>query len=79
MILRDFRHLIKIIKYINLEKPDIIYFDSSNVVIAAFIRILFPKTPIVLRILGVCSFLRTIVNSKKLIHNILTFIYSKLD
>ena len=51
MILRDFRHLIKIIKYINLEKPDIIYFDSSNVVIAAFIRILFPKTPIVLRIL----------------------------
>ena len=70
MILRDFRHLIKIIKYINLEKPDIIYFDSSNVVIAAFIRILFPKTPIVLRILGVCSFLRTIVSSKKLIHNI---------
>ena len=70
MILRDFRHLIKIVKYINLEKPDIIYFDSSNVVIAAFIRIFFPKTPIVLRVLGVCSFLRTLVQSKRLVHNI---------
>ena len=68
MIIRDLRHLIKIIKYIKKEKPDIIYLDSSNVVIAAFIKFVFPEIPIVLRVLGVCAFLRTIVHSKRIVH-----------
>ena len=70
MIFRDFRHLLKVIKYIIINKPDLIYLDSSNVVIAAFLKIIFPKSLIVLRVLGVCSFLRTLVQSKRLIHMI---------
>ncbi len=69
-LLRDLRHLIFLIFLIKKHKPDLIYLDSSNVVIAAIIKILFPKNNIVLRVLGICSFLRSIPNSKRIINKI---------
>ena len=70
MILRDFRHLLKITFYIYRKKPDIIYCDSSNVVIAAILKLIYPKIPLVLRVLGICSFLRSLLYTKKIIHRI---------
>lgn len=67
MILRDFRHLLKILKFIKRENPDIIYFDASNVVIAAFVKIIFPKRNIVLRVMGADFYLKTIVKSKRIV------------
>ncbi|OUU13556.1 MAG: hypothetical protein CBB97_26000 [Candidatus Endolissoclinum sp. TMED37] len=70
MLLRDFRHLVLLIFLIRKNKPDLIYLDSSNVVIAAIIKIIFPKKNIVLRVLGICSFLRSIPNSKRIVNTV---------
>ncbi len=70
MIFRDIRQLFKIIILIKKKKPDIIYCDSANVVIAYCLTKFFPNKPIVVRVLGVCSFWRSILNSKRLVHKI---------
>ena len=46
IILRDFRHLIKILIFVYREKPNIIYLDSSNVVIASILKLIFPQETI---------------------------------
>ena len=58
MIFRDLRHLYKIFHFARHEKPDLIYCDGANVTFAYCLSKIFPKTPIVLRLLGICSFLR---------------------
>ena len=70
MILRDIRQLFMTIKYINYVKPQLIYCDSANVVIAFVLTKLYPRIPIVIRVLGVCSFWRSILESKRLVHQI---------
>lgn len=70
MIMRDLRHLTKIVRYIRCEKPDIIYCDGANVVLAFCLTKIFPKTPIVLRLLGICSFLRGLPTAKRFVHRI---------
>ncbi len=70
MILRDFRQLIKVVIYILNKKPTLIYCDSANVVIAYILTIIFPRKPIVVRVLGVCSFWRSILDSKRLVHKV---------
>ena len=70
MVARDLRHLLKILYLIKKKKPKLIYCDSSNVVIAYFVSKFFPKIPIVLRVLGVCSFLRSLPTSKRIVHKI---------
>ena len=43
IIFRDLRHLIKILIFVYKEEPNIIYLDSSNVVIASILKLIFPK------------------------------------
>ena len=75
MIMRDARQLIKIIFYVIKIKPDLVYCDSANVVIAFFLTKIFPSKPIVVRVLGICSFWRSITNSKRIVHRIYKFAY----
>ncbi len=75
MILRDVRQLLIIIIFIKKNNPDIVYCDSANVVIAYFLTKFFPNKPIVVRVLGVCSFWRSILNSKRLVHKIYKFAF----
>ena len=46
MIMRDARQFIIIIFYIRKIKPDLIYCDSANIVIAFLLTKIFPKKPI---------------------------------
>ena len=75
MIFRDIRQLFCILFYIRKNKPALIYCDSANVVIAYFIKKIYPKIPVVVRVLGVCSFWRSILNSKRLVHKIYKFAF----
>jgi glycosyltransferase involved in cell wall biosynthesis len=75
MIMRDVRQFIKIAFYVNKIKPDIVYCDSANVIIAFLLTKIFPSKPIVVRVLGICSFWRSITNSKRIVHRIYKFSY----
>ena len=75
MIMRDLRQCIRIIFYIRKINPDIIYCDSANVVIAFVLTKLFPSKPIVVRVLGICSFWRSITNSQRIVHRIYKYSY----
>ena len=70
MILRDLRHLYKIFHFASTKKPDLIYCDGANVTFAYCLSKIFPKTPTVLRLLGICSFLRGLPNATRLVHRI---------
>ena len=75
MIMRDVRQLIKIIFYVIKIKPDLVYCDSANIIIAFLLTKIFPSKPIVVRVLGICSFWRSITNSKRIVHRIYKFAY----
>ena len=75
MILRDIRQFFCILIYIRKSKPALVYCDSANVVIAYLIKRIYPKIPVVVRVLGVCSFWRSILNSKRLVHKIYKFAF----
>ena len=70
MILRDLRHLFKILNCVWVEKPDLVYCDGANVTFAYCLSKIFSRTPIVLRLLGICSFLRGLPDAKRLVHRI---------
>jgi len=73
MTLRDLRQLVCSIKSVLHNKPDLIYCDSANITIAYVLSLLFPNKPIVVRVLGLCSFLRSLLNSKRVVHSIYRF------
>ena len=75
MIMRDARQFINIIFYVSKIKPDLVYCDSANVVIAFLLTKFFPAKPIVVRVLGICSFWRSITNSRRIVHRIYKFSY----
>ena len=75
MVMRDIRQLSKIFMYVKKLKPDLIYCDSANVVIAFLLTKIFPQKPIVVRVLGVCSFWRSITNSKRIVHRIYKYAF----
>ena len=75
MIVRDLRQLLCSIKNVHSNNPDLIYCDSANITIACSLSLLFPNKPIVVRVLGACSFLRSIVNSKRIVHIIYRFAF----
>ncbi len=75
MIIRDIRQFIMVVSYVNKIKPDIIYCDSANVIIAYLLTIIFRKKPVVVRVLGICSFWRSITNSKRIVHRIYKFAF----
>ena len=70
MILRDLRHLYKIFYFVWSERPDLIYCDGANVTFAYCLSKIFPKMPIVLRLLGICSFLRGLPDATRFVHRI---------
>ncbi|MDA8881824.1 glycosyltransferase family 4 protein [Alphaproteobacteria bacterium] len=76
MIFRDIRHLIKITVFVIREKPDLIYCDGASVTFAYCLRKLFPKTPLVLRVLGICSFLRYLPEDKRPVHLVYRLAFS---
>ena len=75
MIMRDIRQFIKIVFYVIKIKPDLVYCDSANVVIAFLLTKIFPSQPIVVRVLGICSFWRSITNSRRIVHRIYKLSY----
>ena len=75
MIMRDARQFIRIVFYVIKIKPDLVYCDSANVIIAFLLTKIFPSKPIVVRVLGVCSFWRSITNSRRIVHRIYKFAY----
>jgi glycosyltransferase involved in cell wall biosynthesis len=68
LIIREFRQffviLIELIKY----KPELIYCDHSNALVAALLSRFFKNTPVVFRLMGVYPFMRYALYSKKIIH-----------
>ena len=74
MILRDIRQFVKIVIEVRKTQPDIIYCDSANVIPAALLSI-FSLRPVVLRVLGACSYWWSIVDSKRLIDRVYRFAY----
>lgn len=75
MILRDLRHLYRIILFVRSERPDLIYCDGANVTFAFCLTNIFPKIPVVLRLLGICSFLRSLPDAKRFVHRIYKFAF----
>jgi glycosyltransferase involved in cell wall biosynthesis len=75
MIMRDARQFIKIVFYVKKIKPDLVYCDSANVIIAYLLTKIFPSKPIVVRVLGICSFWRSITDSTRIVHRIYKFAY----
>lgn len=75
MILRDIRQLIRVIQYVQYYKPQLIYCDSANIIIGFILTKLYPNIPIVVRVLGVCSFWRSILKSKRIVHKIYKFAF----
>jgi len=55
-ILEEFLQCIKLIKYINIEKPDLIYIDNANIWSAGIITRIY-KTPVVFRLLGIYPYI----------------------
>ena len=56
-IIEEFVHCIKLIKYINKEKPDLIYIDNANIWSAGIITRLY-KIPVVFRLLGIYPYIK---------------------
>ena len=70
MIFRDLRHFYKVFHFVRCKKPDLIYCDGANITFAFCLSKMFPKTPIVVRLLGICSFLRGLPDATRLVHRI---------
>ena len=70
MIFRDLRHFYKVFHFVRSEKPDLIYCDGANVTFAYCLSKIFPRTRVVLRLLGICSFLRGLPDATRLVHRI---------
>ena len=56
-IIEEFIHCIKLIKYINKEKPDLIYIDNANIWSAGIIA-RFYKIPVAFRLLGIYPYIK---------------------
>jgi len=69
-IIEEIVHCIKLIKYINIEKPDLIYIDNANIWSAGIIARIY-KVPVVFRLLGIYPYISKLSSEK-------TNIYQKL-
>jgi len=75
MILREFRQAAVVVWSCYTHKPDIVYLDSANVLVAAVIARLFPSKPVVIRVLGVCSWWWSIIDSMRPIDRLYRYVY----
>ena len=69
-IIEELFHCIKLIKHINIEKPDLIYIDNANIWSAGIITRIY-KIPVILRLLGIYPYISKLSANK-------TNIYQKL-
>jgi len=76
MIFRDIRQLIKVIIEIIKFKPDVIYCDHANTLVAAVMARYQRNIPVVFRVMGVYPFMRSALSSTKIIHKIYRWAYS---
>lgn len=75
MVLRECRQTLIVVLKCYQTKPDIVYLDSANLLMGAVIARLFPNKPVVIRVLGVCSWWWTIIDSKRLIDRLYKYVY----
>lgn len=74
MIFRDIRQALKILVIVRRVRPSIIYCDSANVIPASILTILSSR-PVVLRVLGACSYWWSIIDSKRLVDRVYKYAY----
>ncbi len=75
MVLREVRQAASVIWNCSKLKPDLVYFDSANVLIAAVVAKLFPRKPVVIRVLGVCSWWWSVVDSRRPIDRLYRYVF----
>jgi len=75
IILREIRQIILIIYKIYKFKPDILYCDHANIIIAAIFSRMQKHTSVVFRVMGVNNFMRTVISSNKFYHRIYSWAY----
>ena len=73
--LRDIRQALIIIISTIKFKPDIIYCDHANIIVAAFLARYQKHTPVVFRAMGIYPFMRKSLTSKNIIHRIYRWSY----
>jgi glycosyltransferase involved in cell wall biosynthesis len=74
LILSEIRHLFIFFRQVLLIKPDIIYFDNSNILTFGVISRIF-KIPTIFRIMGVNPFMKKIFQSTNFKNLIFRFLY----
>lgn len=75
MILRELRQAAYVVWYSYRLNPDVVYLDSANVLLGAVVARLFPRKPVVIRLLGVCSWWWSIVDSTRMIDRLYRYVY----
>ncbi|MBT4730663.1 glycosyltransferase [Candidatus Woesearchaeota archaeon] len=75
IILRDFRQALFIILATVRFKPDIIYCDHANIIVAAILARYQNHTPVVFRAMGVYPFMRKALTPTNIIHYIFKWAY----
>jgi glycosyltransferase involved in cell wall biosynthesis len=75
VILREVRQTALILYKIYKFKPDILYCDHANIIIAAIFSRIQKKIPVVFRVMGINQFMRTSISSSKIYHRIYSWAY----
>jgi glycosyltransferase involved in cell wall biosynthesis len=75
LILREIRQIVLVLYKIYKFKPDILYCDHANVLIAAIFSRMQKKIPVVFRVMGVNQFMRTSISSPKIYRRIYKWAY----
>jgi len=75
MALRDIRQIFIIIFEVLNFKPDIIYCDHANIILAAILARYQRDIPVVFRVMGVYPFMRQVLKPVNMIHRIYRWAY----
>ncbi len=75
MILREIRQAVLVFYKIYKFKPNVLYCDHSNIIIAAILSRMQKRTSVVFRVMGVNNFMRTSILGVKIYHRIYRWAY----
>jgi len=75
MILREIKQAISIAVHIYKFRPNLVYFDHANVVVACVLSRIMKNTPFVFRVMGVDQSMRDALSGNKIIHKIYKIAY----
>jgi glycosyltransferase involved in cell wall biosynthesis len=75
MILREVRQNTLVIFSVIRFKPDVIYCDHANIIIAAILSRYQNRIPVVFRVMGVYPFMRQSLDPKSIIHKVYKWAY----